>query len=255
MINFINNDYDLLYHQRDDNYFKEIHKIILENNISLQSVLQNYMVFIRRREFAQSIAYYHLFEIVKNKPGSIAEFGVFLGNGLFTWSKLIETFCPGVRGRKVFGFDSFEGYRGSNKTEKNYIKHIQDLHGHTFQSSEEIVKQLIRINETDNIIMGAKRIELFSGDVKLTIGQMKSENPGVRFCLVMIDLNLFEPTKLVLEEIYELVIRGGVVAFRGYGVKPWEGESAAVDLFVKKNSLELKNFTFSPYPGAYLIKE
>ena len=255
MIDFDNVDYHSLYRHRDAEYFREIQKIVDEWHIELPLLLQNYMVFVRRREFAQTVAYCRLFELVKDTPGSIAELGVYIGNGLFTWSKLLETLCPGVRGRKVFGFDSFKGYADGTKTEADSVKFIESVHGHTFATSEELVKRLILINETDNLIMGAQRIHLYCGDVKDTIDQMQMENPGVRFSLVMVDLNLFEPTRYALEKMYPLVTRGGVVAFRGYGVKPWEGESAAVDAFVDKNSLALKSFTYSPYPGAYLIKE
>jgi len=254
VIDLSNVDYTSLYRQRDDAYFTEILRITKDNNISLPILLQNYMAFIRRREFAQTVAYCHLFEIVKSLPGSIAELGVFLGNGLFTWSKLLETFCPGVRGRKVFGFDSFKGYGDATRAERASIEFIENLHGHTFAASEELVKCLIQINETDNLVMGAERIKLYCGDVKDTIDQMQSENLGVRFSLVMIDMNLFEPTNLALQKMYALVVRGGVIAFRGYGVKPWEGESAAVDAFVAKKGLILKSFTYSPYPGAYLLK-
>ena len=255
MINFDNVDYLSLYRERDNEYFKELQQLVEDNSLPLPLLLQNYMAFIRRREFAQTLAYIHLFEIIKDIPGSIAELGVYLGNGLFTWSKLLETFCPGVRGRKVFGFDSFKGYVNGTETEADSIQFIKNLHGHTFDASEEVVNRLIRINETDNLVMGAQRIKLYSGDVKDTIDQMQSENPGVRFSLVMIDLNLFEPTRFALEKMYALVVRGGVLAFRGYGVKPWEGESAAVDVFAAKNGLVLKSFTYSPYPGAYLLKE
>jgi hypothetical protein len=254
VIDFFNTNFNSLYCQRDEQYFEELEKLLKENNITLPILLQNYMAFIRRREFAQTIAYVHLFEMVKDIPGSIAELGVFLGNGLFTWSKLLETYCPGVRGRKVFGFDSFLGYQAATKTEEQSIQYIESIHGHNFEISEGLVKRLISLNEGDNIVMGAQRIKLYSGDVKDSIDRMKSENPGVRFALVMIDLNLFEPTSFALEKIYADVVRGGVVAFRGYGVTPWEGESAAVDAFVVDKNQTLKSFSYSPYPGAYLQK-
>ncbi|HCN67158.1 MAG TPA: macrocin-O-methyltransferase, partial [Candidatus Accumulibacter sp.] len=58
------------------------------------------------------LAHYELFRLIAEMPGSIVELGVYLGAGFFTWSKLLETFNPGDRGRKVYGFESCAGYEG-----------------------------------------------------------------------------------------------------------------------------------------------
>jgi hypothetical protein len=52
-------------------------------------------------------------------------------------------------------------------------------------------------------------------------------------------------------------VPGGVVAFDEYGIPPWEGESRAVDEFFAANNigLELRRFTWSSNPGAYVVKK
>jgi hypothetical protein len=71
-----------------------------------------------------------------------------------------------------------------------------------------------------------------------------------------VDLNLYAPTQYVLSELYDRVIPGGIVALRGYGVRPWEGESRAVDEFLKQNKItEVSKFSFSPYPAIYFFKQ
>lgn len=244
-----------IYSERDAEYFSEIERIRQEHGITTKLMLENYMAFVRRREFAQTVAYIELFNKVRNIPGSIAELGVYLGNSMFTWAKLLETFSPGIRGHKVFGFDTFAGYPNELGRESNYVEFIKGRHGHDFKSSEALVTRLVKNSELDNLVAGAQRIHLYPGDVSNTLEQFVEEYPGVRFRLINIDLNLYEPTRFALQRLSNLVVNKGVICFRGYGVKPWEGESAAVDEFVSKSGLKLQTIEYSPYPGAYAVKE
>ena len=243
-----------LYRKRDKNFWLEISRLKEEYALTDQIILENFVTFARRREIARFLAYYHLFNLALDVPGSFVELGVYLGNGLFTWAKLLETFAPATRGRLVYGFDRFDGYHSSIPEENEHIKFIHEIHGHNFSASEDLVSSLINNNETDNLIAGVKRIHMYSGDVTESVDRFKSENPGVRVALLMLDLNLYEPTKTSLEKLFPLVPKGGVVCFRGYGVKPWEGESLAVDEFLTNHGQCLKTLAFSPDPAAYFIR-
>ena len=112
-----NEDFDFreFYSKRDEIFWQELDKIIQDYKLSNKNILRLIHGFTQRRDIVQTLAYYEL-SLIKDKPGSIVEAGVFMGNGLFTWAKLMETFCPGDRGRKVYGFDNFKGYEaGSEK--------------------------------------------------------------------------------------------------------------------------------------------
>jgi len=251
------NDFNFreFYSEKDKYYWDELEKLIDNNNISLKTVLTNYMAFIQRRDLPQLLAYYELFKLVKNLPGSIAEVGVFLGNGLFTWTKLMETFFPGNRGKKVFGFDNFSGYNKSiSHHDKKAIEYIKNLIG-DFDISYEFVHKLEKLHNLDSLIPGIERVKIYNDDLITSINKFKDENYGVRLKLLVVDVNLYKPTKIALDHLYDLLITGGVIAFRGYGVKPWEGESIAVDEFLKeKNIKSINSFDFSMYPSIYVIK-
>ena len=57
-----------------------------------------------------------------------------------------------------------------------------------------------------------------------------------------------------LEQLWPLVVPGGIVAFDEYGIPPWEGEAKAVDEFFAGQSIELKRFDWCSNPGAYVVK-
>ena len=44
-------------------------------------------------------------------------------------------------------------------------------------------------------------------------------------------MDLYKPTKVAIETIYPLVVRGGVMIFDDYGIPDWSGETKAVDQF------------------------
>jgi hypothetical protein len=250
-----NFDFRHFYSTRDKLFYDEVDAIIKEYKLTNKDVLRQFMVFIQRRDLVQTLAYYDLFRLIKEKPGSIVEVGVFMGNGLFTWHKLMETFCPGDRGRKVYGFDNFKGYeKGAAKTDGKSIQYIRSLVG-DFKINKTFVERMIKLHNMDNLVAGVERVKLYAGELSRTIPQFVQKENGVRIALLLVDLNLYAPTKLALNKLYKLVIPGGIVALRGYGVKPWEGESKAVDeLLAQQKIQKVAKFSFSPYPAIYFVK-
>ena len=243
------------YSEKDEFYWEELEKLCKDNNVSLKTILTNYMAFIQRRDLPQLLAYYELFKLVKDLPGSIAEVGVFIGNGLFTWTKLMETFFPGNRGKKVFGFDNFSGYDQSlSGYDEKAIEYIEGMVGN-FKIDYEFVTTLEKLHNLDSLLPGVERVKIYNGDLLASINTFKIENIGVRLKLLVIDVNLYSPTKIALENLYGLLVPGGVLALRGYGVKPWEGESLAVDEFLREKKIKkINSFEFSMYPSIYIIK-
>lgn len=251
-----NFDFRNFYTERDKYYWQEIEELKTKYDISLETILKNYMAFIQRRDLPQLLAYYDLLKKVKDLPGSIVEIGVFMGNGLFTWTKLIETFFPGNRGKKVFGFDNFSGYEQEiSKCDVKAVEYIKNIVG-DFKINYSFVNKLEKLHNLDSMIPGVERVKIYNGNFDTTFENFKKENYGVRLKILVVDVNLYLPTKKSLESFWDLLVPGGLILLRGYGVKPWEGESKAVDEFMKLKGInKMNSFDFSMYPALYLIKE
>jgi hypothetical protein len=248
------NEFIKMYQERDNAYWKYINDIA-GDKLTLEFMFKNYMSFIQRRDLGQLLAYYELFKQIKNLPGSIAEVGVFAGNGLFTWSKLMDTLVPTNSQRKIYGFDNYKAYTKQLTTkDEKAVEYIHNKVGN-FDFDYNIVEKLIYFNNLDQVIAGTERVKLYNADLGDGLKLFKSENIGVRFSLVLIDVNLYEPTKFALENFFELLIPGGILALRGYAVKPWEGESSAVDDFLQAKCISnLQSFEFSNYPSVFFKK-
>lgn len=70
-----------------------------------------------------------------------------------------------------------------------------------------------------------------------------------------LDVNLEKPTKVILDNAWDLLVPNGIMIFNGYGSAPWEGESKAVDKFMAKNKInQLYTVPVNNVPGAYIKK-
>jgi len=246
------------YAKADKAYWDCIEDLIEENNLSTRECLSDYQAFVPRRHIPKLLAYYELFKMICDMPGSIAELGVLRGAGLFTWSHLLETFCPGDRLRHVYGFDHFEGYKDFKREDGKLEEYFDEaLNGNYMSSSYEIVTKLQKLHNEDSYFPGVVRTEVIPGDITNTIPRFVEETPGLRLSMLFIDVNLFDPIKVALKCLYDRVLQGGIIAFSGYTATPWEGEANAVEGFFRHRGLQqpqMRKFPWSSVPRAYFVK-
>ena len=240
---------------RDSLFFDKLGEILDIDPQKVKFISENFNSFTMRRHTNQNYAYYDIFKKIENVPGSIAEFGVYWGNGMFNWLGLMETFLPLDRGRKVFGFDDFKGYkRQLELNDEKGVEYIKHLRG-DFTVDISLIETLVEIKNSDNLVPNDKRCIIYNGDVTETFQQFEIENPGVRLSLALVDVNLQSPTKFIIDNCWRLMPPGGIMVFRGYGSKPWEGEAVAVDEFLDEQAInKLETITYNNTPGAFITK-
>lgn len=243
------------YKSKDAAHFNRLEQLIRKSDFSLEDILTHYTAFIRRRDTTRFLAHYELFKKIMNLPGSIVELGIYRGSGLFMWHHFMETFCPGDRNRRIYGFDHFEGYVQAKKDEKAITPWIENVLG-DMVSSEAFINELAEIHNNDTFLPGVDRTHIIAGDVTQTLPSFIENSPGLRISLLYFDIGLYKPTLEGLKQLFPLVVKGGIIAFNGYGMKPWKGETDAVDEFFRSINLEpvIEKFPFSTLPHGYLVK-
>ena len=68
-----------------------------------------------------------------------------------------------------------------------------------FTLDQATVELLVGAENSDNLIPDDQRCVVYSGEISETFNDFKIENPGVRFALMNLDLNLEKPTKFILD--------------------------------------------------------
>ena len=237
------------YAVRDKAHWVELESVVA--GIPFNEIIKNYPAFIRRRDLPRILAHYELFKKVVDLPGSIVELGVYLGAGFFTWSKLLETFVPGDRSRKVYGFDNCRGYSELSSEDGNPTPWTEQIGPKV--AKEDYILRMVDLHNEDNLLPGVERCEIIIGDIAETVPKFVSESQGTRISLLYFDVNLYEPTLIGLKHLYPLVLPGGVVAFNGYGGPPWQGEARAIEQYFDEQP-QMRKFPFSTHPSAYFVK-
>lgn len=193
--------------------------------------------------FTKILARYELYKMIVDLPGDIVECGVFKGQGLLFWAKLIEIFNP-LSPRKVIGFDTFSGVPDSVVSKRDRDS------SESFRDYADVPDKVAALARAQNL---THRIQIVAGDASETIPRFVSENRGFRVALLNLDFDVYEPTKAALNALYDKVVPDGVISFDEYAIHNW-GESDAADECLAGKGLRLSAFPWALSPTAYCRK-
>lgn len=161
----------------------------------------------------------------KNIKGDFYEFGIYKGNITVLLGLIAKEY-----GRKVFAFDWFGGLKNFTVNDPDVkINPKVDLHGNGGDARNAITEYGLE-----------DVVTLIEGDVVETIKKSDWDIAS----LVFMDVDLYEPTKAILDAIYENRLKinyGTIVATHDYK-SGWDGVDIAFDEFVERNGLNITRF-------------
>lgn len=246
-------------YDHDQQILSRIEDVITKSGRPFREIMEAFPAYIRRYNLTRFLSHYELFQMIKDRPGYIVECGVYRGASLFAFGKFLEIFCMGDKGRKVIGFDSFQGFTQLEAEDGPAVNDAsKDIGGWNPAEFYEEFMELLDIFHEDAFAPWAKRIWLVEGDVVTTIPAYVKKNPGLRISLLHLDIDLYTPTITALENFYDLVVPGGLVVLDEYALMAWPGESKALEDFFaqrKESVPKLHTFTWVGNPNCYFFKE
>jgi len=194
--------------------------------------------------FSKFISHLEFFKRTSEIRGEIVEFGIFKGNSFFRWIKFRDL-LEQTNSRKIIGFDIFGDFPEAN-FEEDKIKRdafVEETKGGKSISYEEITDLLKKQNLQKNV-------EIIKGDILQTLDQYIDNNPHLKISLLHIDVDLYEPSKIILEKLYSRVTKGGIIILDDYGA--FAGTNKAVDDFFK-DKVEVKKLPYA-HAISYIVK-
>ena len=195
---------------------------------------------------------YELFKLILPVKGSIVECGVFRGFSLMSWAKLSSILEPENLTRRIYGFDSFNGFPSvsSNDRTGSGVAEVGD-----FQTSsyDELI-ELLRVYDQDRFLGHIPKVQLIRGDASKTIPEFVQQNRHLLVSLLFIDLDLYEPTKTALEHILPRMPKGSIVAFDELDNPIWPGETEALLEKMQLNRLKIQRLEWDPYIGFAVLE-
>lgn len=185
-----------------------------------------------------------IYKKITDLPGDILEFGVYKGTSLvrlLSFRNLLEN----ENSRKVFGFDIYGKFPDALELEsdRQFVEKFENAGGYGISKTEL---------EFHLHNKGFKNFELIEGDILKTIPEFISLNQARKIALLHIDVDVYEPTKLILESLWDKVVTGGILMLDDYGTV--EGETKAVDEFFADKKIIINKPRFNYIPS-YIVKQ
>lgn len=226
---------------------QKLAELFEQNPDSTTHKLAAFAKYVRRQDITAFLARYEVFKHVLRVKGSIIECGVFRGGGLMTWAKLSAVLEPNNLGRRIYGFDTFDGFPSIGKKDASQIRETKE--GELRSDSYNELLELISAYDADRFLGHVPKVRLVHGDATKTIPRFLEEHSHLLVSLLFLDFDLFEPTRVALKHFLPRMPKGAVLAFDELDNPAWPGETLAMLEELGERRLVLQRLDFDPYIG------
>ena len=173
---------------------------------------------------SKMLAQYELYKTIVGLPGHIVECGVYKGASflrLATFREILES----PHSRKIIGFDAFGRFPEAmaDQNDRDFIGQFSAEGGDGISRSSfiEVLSH-----------KGFENFELIEGDICSTVPEYVVDHPELKIALLHIDVDVYQPARVILDQLFDRVVRHGLVVLDDYGVVA--GETLAVDEFLQR---------------------
>lgn len=222
---------------------QEIRDFIKNSDRPSEWIAANFAVYANRQDINRFLALHELFKLQMPIKGSIVECGVFGGSSLFSFAHFSSIYEPSNYHREVIGFDTFEGFPSwSDKDQFNPNRGIFKPEFDTFKE----LKNAAMVFQKNHYLEGEKKLKLIKGDALKTIPKFLAENKHFLCSMLYIDFDIYEPTKLAIENFLPRMPKGALLVFDEIHNPHWPGETQALVDTLGINNVRILNFPFNP---------
>ncbi len=204
----------------------------------------NFYLSCDATRIGKMLAQYELYKMVHEIPGVIVECGVLKGCSFIRFASFRDLFGHAFS-RKLIGFDTFGTFPETHfEADKTMRQRHEEMCGESISK-----QQLLGVLQHKGL---DKNVELIEGDITETLPKYLAGHYELKLSLLNMDVDIYEPSKLILESLFPRIVKGGVLILDDYGVFP--GETKAADEYFKNKNIKIQKFPFCMTPS-YVIKE
>jgi len=224
-----------------------------KNKFSWEDKMDNFAKYVQLPNLFKFLGKFELFKKILNIEGSIVEGGVFQGGGMMSWAKISSILEPASIFRRVYGFDTFEGY--PQISDKDFLPiGARVKSGDYYCDSYDELKEIIKIYNSSRPSNYAEKVFLIKGDACKAIPAFVKDNPYVAISLLYLEFDLYEPTKVAIKYLYPRIPKGGIIGFGDFNKPGYPGVTIAVMEELGIGNLKFQKFNFDSNLS-YAIKE
>ncbi len=209
--------------------------------------LENFPKYVRRVHLKRFLSLYEIFKLILPVKGSIVECGVFRGFGFMSWAKLSTILEPENLTRRIYGFDSFSGFPSIGDRDANSVANPRL--GELASNSKDELEALVEEYDKDRFLGHMPKAHLYGGDACETIPKFIAENPHLMVSMLFLDFDLYEPTKVAIQNFLPRMPKGSILAFDELDNPIWPGETLALLDTIGINNVAVQRLPWDPYIG------
>jgi len=190
------------------------------------------------KRISKMLAHYELYKTIVNLPGHIVECGVFKGASLIRFATFREI-LESPFSRKIIGFDMFGKFPDQdNINDRKFVDDFENIAGEGISIEE--LKEVFFHKRFDNY-------ELVQGDIVDTVPEYITEHPELKIALLHIDVDTYKPSEVILEQLFDNVVKDGLIIFDDYTTVA--GETKAIDDFFSNKKITIEKLPISHIPS------
>lgn len=225
-----------------DQWFKDVALKLIDDSGANWSV--HGLSVLKRNSIARIIYYHYLYQKSISVPGVICEFGVHWGAGISTLLNLRSILEPYNHSRHIFGFDTFEGFVGTDAKDGAAVKAGDYASQENFS---ETLAQILAYHESIAPFPEVKKHTLIKGDVTKTFPVWLEENPHAVVSMAIFDMDIYAPTKATLELVLDRMPKGALLVFDEFNCPFFPGETQAVQEVLGLRNIRLQRHPLQTY--------
>ena len=217
---------------------EELHRLFKCRPFPDELLLTNLGLFARASALAKIFFLHEAYLKIKNIPGDIYVFGVWLGQDIVVLESIRAMIEPYNASRNIIGFDTFTGYPEISAFDN--ISDTINVRGYSTQKNyKKFLEDLLDYHRKENTMGHAVTHTLIAGDVTRTVTEYVDANPASMIAMAYFDLALYEPTIAALNSINDRLMPGSVIIFDELNDSRYPGETLAFREWTKNKSYEI----------------
>jgi hypothetical protein len=185
--------------------------------------------FSHNERLIKILNHYELIKKFSNIKGDIFEFGIFKGTSLIRNLSFINHL---KLNKKLIAFDAFGHFPKSKLSKKSDQKFSRTHDAGTPGLSKKTINKILINKNFSNF-------KLIKGNVLNTLSPFL-KNYNSKISMLFMDLDVYDPTKYVINKLYNRINKGGVIICDNFNIVP--GETLAVKEFAKLKNIKIRYF-------------
>lgn len=236
------NDYDMFASSEYVDSKNKLTDLFSSKVIEDRIKIDNLFLFTDPKMISRALFFNFIYEKILNVPGYIFELGTRYGNFSALFTSLRDIYEPFNRTRKIIACDTFTGlFDVDKKKDPNFKKN--DFA--TPKNYENYLENIFKCKENFSALPHHKRYEIIKGDASKTIKNFLKKNKETLISLVFFDMDLYKPTKNVLNIIKPYLTKGSILVFDDAICELSPGETIAIKEAFGFRNISLKRWQFN----------